>query len=142
MLQASHHDLDRGTGGEAGHPRHQALCSFEGAEIPRARSSYGRRPDSTSPAALLGGGWQAAFRLTQDFLRFRIGSPSLEFFTGSVAAFGPKRAFSALNILRGCMAIMAYSAESYATHLTASERIGMSDTDPEFFDDDGSDSDQ
>jgi hypothetical protein len=52
--------LDRGTGGEAGHPRHQALCSFEGAEIPRARFSYGRRPDSISPAALLarGGGWQ------------------------------------------------------------------------------------
>ena len=39
------------------------------------------------------------------------------------------------------MAIMAYSAESYDTHFT--ERIGMSDTDPEFFDDhDGSDSDQ
>jgi hypothetical protein len=65
--EASH--LDRGTGGEAGHPRthprHQpeALCSFEGAEIPRACLSYGRtgtgRPDSISPAALLGGGWQA-----------------------------------------------------------------------------------
>jgi hypothetical protein len=41
-------DSDRGTGGEAasGHPRHQALCSFEleGAEpgILRARFSYGR----------------------------------------------------------------------------------------------------
>lgn len=58
--EASH--LDRGTGGEAGHPRHQALCSFEGAEILRARLSYGRRPDSISSAALLGGGWQAAFR--------------------------------------------------------------------------------
>jgi hypothetical protein len=62
--EASH--LDRGTGGEAGHPRQQALCSFEGAEIPRARFSYGRRPDSESisPVALLGGGWQleAAFR--------------------------------------------------------------------------------
>jgi hypothetical protein len=57
-------------GGEAasGHPRHQALCSFdsEGADseilVPRARFSYGRtgRPDSISPAslsaALLGGG--------------------------------------------------------------------------------------
>ncbi len=32
--EASH--LDRGAGGEAGHPRHQALCSFEGAETPRA----------------------------------------------------------------------------------------------------------
>ena len=58
--KASH--LDRGTGGEAGHPRHQALCSFDGAEILRARHSYGRRPDSISLAALLGGGWQAAFR--------------------------------------------------------------------------------
>ncbi len=67
--EASH--LDRGTGGKAGHPRHQALCSFEGAEILcsfegaeilRACLSYGRRPDSISPAALLGGGWQAAFR--------------------------------------------------------------------------------
>jgi hypothetical protein len=64
--EASH--LDRGTGppppgGEAGHPRHQALCSFEGAEILRARRfSLGRRPDSISPAALLGGGWQAAFK--------------------------------------------------------------------------------
>ena len=38
------------------------------------------------------------------------------------------------------MAIMAYSAESYDTHST--DQIGMSDTDPEFFDDDGSDSDQ
>ena len=38
------------------------------------------------------------------------------------------------------MAIMAYSAESYDTHFT--DQIGMSDTDPEFFDDDGSDSDQ
>jgi hypothetical protein len=64
--EASH--LDRGAGGEAGHPRHQALCSFEpkGAEILKARFSYGRRlgPDSISQAALalLGGGWQAAFR--------------------------------------------------------------------------------
>ena len=41
-------------GGEAGHPRHQALCSFEGAEILRACLSYGRRPDSISTAALLG----------------------------------------------------------------------------------------
>jgi hypothetical protein len=47
----------------------------------------------------------------------------------------PRKIFS-----RDTMAIMAYSAESYDTHLT--ERIGMSDTDPEFFDDDGSDSDQ
>jgi hypothetical protein len=38
------------------------------------------------------------------------------------------------------MAIMAYSAESYDTHFA--DQIGMSDTDPEFFDDDGSDSDQ
>ncbi len=38
------------------------------------------------------------------------------------------------------MAIMAYRAESEDTHFTG--RIGMSDTDPEFFDDDGSDSDQ
>ncbi len=64
--EASH--LDRGTRGEAGLPRHhddQALCSFEGAEIltiRAARLSYGRRPDSISSAALLGGGWQAAFR--------------------------------------------------------------------------------
>ena len=62
--EASH--LDGGTGGEAGHPRHQALCSFEGAEILqlrlRACLSYGRRPDSISSAALLGCGWQAAFR--------------------------------------------------------------------------------
>ena len=52
--EASH--LDQGTGGEAGHPRHpsQALCSFEGAGILRARLSYGRRPDSISSAALLG----------------------------------------------------------------------------------------
>jgi hypothetical protein len=49
--EASH--LDRGTGGEAGHPRHQALCSFEGAEILRARLSYGRRPDSISSAKVL-----------------------------------------------------------------------------------------
>jgi hypothetical protein len=62
--------------GRFGHPRHQALCSlewvmkllskkkksFEGAEILGARFSYGRRPDSISPAALLGGGWQAAFK--------------------------------------------------------------------------------
>ena len=40
------------------------------------------------------------------------------------------------------MAIMAYSAESYDTHFTDHWQIGMSDTDPEFFDDDGSDSDQ
>jgi hypothetical protein len=42
----------------------EALCSFEpeGAEILRERLSYGRRPDSISPAALLGSGWQAAFR--------------------------------------------------------------------------------
>ncbi len=38
------------------------------------------------------------------------------------------------------MAIMAYSAESYDTHFA--DQIGMSDTDPEFFDDAGSDSDQ
>jgi hypothetical protein len=57
--EASH--LDKGTGGEAGHPRHQALCSFEGAEILRARLSYGRRPDAISPVALLGSGWQAAY---------------------------------------------------------------------------------
>ncbi len=56
------HHISRRAGGEAGHPRHQALGSFEGAEIPRARLSNGRRPDSISPAALLGGGWQAAFR--------------------------------------------------------------------------------
>jgi hypothetical protein len=41
----------------------RALCSFEGAEILRARlsqaASDGRRPDSISPAALLGSGWQA-----------------------------------------------------------------------------------
>ncbi len=51
-------------GVHTGHPRHQALCSFEGAETLRARLSYRRRPDSPaiSPAALLGGGWQAAFR--------------------------------------------------------------------------------
>ncbi len=40
----------------SGHPRHQALCSFEGAEILRPRLSYGCRPDSISPAALLGSG--------------------------------------------------------------------------------------
>ncbi len=51
--EASH--LDRGTGGEAGHPRHQALCSFQGAEILRARLSYGRRPVSISSAALVDG---------------------------------------------------------------------------------------
>jgi hypothetical protein len=38
------------------------------------------------------------------------------------------------------MAIMAHSAESYDTHFT--DQIGTSDTDPEFFDDDGSESDQ
>ncbi len=38
--EASH--LGRGTGGEAGHPRHQALCSSADAEILRARPSYGR----------------------------------------------------------------------------------------------------
>ncbi len=37
------------------------------------------------------------------------------------------------------MAIMAYSAESYDTHFA--DQIGTSDADPEFFDDDGSDSD-
>ena len=58
--KASH--LDRGTRSEAGYPQHQALFSFEGAEILRARLSYGRRPDSVSPAALLGSGGQAAFR--------------------------------------------------------------------------------
>jgi hypothetical protein len=40
--------------------KHQALCSLEGAEIPRPRLSYGCRPDSISPAALLDSGWQAA----------------------------------------------------------------------------------
>jgi hypothetical protein len=45
------------------------------------------------------------------------------------------------QLLKGdTMAIMAYSAESYDTHFA--DQIGMSDTDPEFFDDDGSDSDQ
>jgi hypothetical protein len=38
------------------------------------------------------------------------------------------------------MAIMAYSAKSYDTHFT--DQIETSETDPEFFDDDGSDSDQ
>jgi hypothetical protein len=52
------HRISTGTRGEG----HQALFSFEGAEIPRARPSYGRRPDSVSPAALLGSGGQAAFR--------------------------------------------------------------------------------
>ena len=41
---------------------------------------------------------------------------------------------------RDTMAIMAYSAQSYDTHFT--EQIETSETDPEFFDDDGSDSDQ
>ncbi len=41
---------DRGTGGEAGHPRHQALCSFEGAEILRARLSLA--PLSACPLQL------------------------------------------------------------------------------------------
>ena len=46
----------------------------------------------------------------------------------------PRKIFS-----RDTMAIMAYSAESYDTHFA--DQIGTSDTDPEFFDDDGSDSD-
>ena len=45
--EASHLEseiLDRGTGGEAGHPRHQALlCSFEGAEIIAKLESRGSR---------------------------------------------------------------------------------------------------
>jgi hypothetical protein len=55
---ASH--LDRGTGGEAGHPRHQALRSFEGAEILRARLSYGRRSTGLHLFCSAVGWWMAS----------------------------------------------------------------------------------
>jgi hypothetical protein len=56
--EASH--LDRDTGGKAGHPRHRALCSFEGAEILWARLSYGRRPDGLHHSCSAVGPWMAS----------------------------------------------------------------------------------
>jgi hypothetical protein len=79
----------------------------------------------------------------------QLATPTHEESQGSSKRHAPASPGSVLSPLQpreifngDTMAIMAYSAKSYDTHLT--DQIGMSDTDPEFLDEffDGSDSDQ
>ncbi len=71
-------------------------------------------------------GWRARVRLRPHCLR--LPGPTL-------SPLPPRKIFNG-----NTMAIMAYSAESYDTH--PADQIETSETDPEFFADDGSDSDQ